>query len=342
VKKGAVRIDAGSDDPLVQVTAFRDDAASRLAVVLINNSSQSKTIHATLNGLNLSASLTGEASAASGFWQALPQVGLSTPKDFTITLPPQSVTSIGGPFAATSPPVRVASAATYSGSAVAPDSLATLFADNLGCATVAASTVPLPETLGNCTVTVRDGGGVERAAPLFYASPSQINFLIPSGASPGDGVVFASVGGAVFGSTPVTIQPVSPGLFTADGTGQGGAAALFMGTSGGNSPTYQTAAQCDPVTGSCFTRPYPLSRATGPVFLSLYGTGFRNRSDLLNVIVTVGGLRVAVSFAAAQGSAAGLDQLNVEIPPTLAGAGEVDVLVTVDGLSANTVRINLA
>jgi uncharacterized protein (TIGR03437 family) len=37
----------------------------------------------------------------------------------------------------------------------------------------------------------------------------------------------------------------------------------------------------------------------------------------------------------------GLDQVNLPIPRSLAGRGEVDVVVTVEGKVANTVKINI-
>lgn len=42
-----------------------------------------------------------------------------------------------------------------------------------------------------------------------------------------------------------------------------------------------------------------------------------------------------------QGSYAGLDQVNVVLPRSLAGRGEVDVLLTVDGRAANPAKINI-
>jgi uncharacterized protein (TIGR03437 family) len=42
-------------------------------------------------------------------------------------------------------------------------------------------------------------------------------------------------------------------------------------------------------------------------------------------------------YAGAQGSFAGLDQVNVRLARSLVGRGEVDVSLTVDGKPANTV-----
>jgi len=37
----------------------------------------------------------------------------------------------------------------------------------------------------------------------------------------------------------------------------------------------------------------------------------------------------------------GMDQVNLPIDRSLAGRGEVDVVLTVDGVAANTVKINV-
>jgi uncharacterized protein (TIGR03437 family) len=47
-----------------------------------------------------------------------------------------------------------------------------------------------------------------------------------------------------------------------------------------------------------------------------------------------------VLFAGAQGTLAGLDQVNVQLPRSLAGRGEVDVVLMADGKTANVVRVN--
>ena len=73
--------------------------------------------------------------------------------------------------------------------------------------------------------------------------------------------------------------------------------------------------------------------------LTLYGTGIRNASDLSDVTVKINGTPVEVMFAGAQEQYVGLDQVNVRLPATLRGAGEVDLQLTVSGKPANTVRI---
>jgi uncharacterized protein (TIGR03437 family) len=46
-----------------------------------------------------------------------------------------------------------------------------------------------------------------------------------------------------------------------------------------------------------------------------------------------------VLFAGAAPGFVGLDQSNVRLPRSLAGRGEVDVVMTVDGKAANTVKV---
>ena len=55
---------------------------------------------------------------------------------------------------------------------------------------------------------------------------------------------------------------------------------------------------------------------------------------------TIGDSAVPVLFAGAQGGFAGLDQVNIgPLPRSLAGAGEVNVVVTAAGTTSNTVTI---
>ena len=49
----------------------------------------------------------------------------------------------------------------------------------------------------------------------------------------------------------------------------------------------------------------------------------------------------AVTFAGAQGALAGLDQINVRLPRSLSGRGDVEVFLTVDGNQTNPARLTL-
>jgi uncharacterized protein (TIGR03437 family) len=58
------------------------------------------------------------------------------------------------------------------------------------------------------------------------------------------------------------------------------------------------------------------------------------------VIATAGGVGLPVSYAGAQNAAyPGLDQVNVLLPQSLAGKGDVTIQVTVDGQAANPAHV---
>jgi uncharacterized protein (TIGR03437 family) len=84
-----------------------------------------------------------------------------------------------------------------------------------------------------------------------------------------------------------------------------------------------------------------LAQSETAVPTAFYGTGIRHRSALANVTCAIGGTQAPVVFAGPQGQFTGLDQVNVQLPAGLAGKGEVDLVLTVDGVVANTVRVNL-
>jgi uncharacterized protein (TIGR03437 family) len=207
--------------------------------------------------------------------------------------------------------------------AAAPDSLASIYGSNLPAG----------------SVTVKDAAGVERPATVSYASPQQINFVVPDGTAPG--VATFSIHG---GSAPLTasgnIQTVAPALFSMSGNGMGVAAATAVQTQAAN-PQMQSPVQVFECShSSCVSTPISLGVDT-PVYLSLYGTGIRNRSSIANVTVSIAGVNAPVLYAGPQAEFAGLDQVNVSLPLALRGSGESNVLLTVDGRTANAVTINL-
>jgi uncharacterized protein (TIGR03437 family) len=211
--------------------------------------------------------------------------------------------------------LREGSAASYA-PALAPDGLASVFG------------LTLPSADG-VSVTVKDSAAVARPATVFFASTSQVNFLVPAGTAPGIASITVHSPGAADTVISAQIQPVAPGLFTADASGQGAAA----GTANG-APVFSCGA------GGCSTLPLDL-QSDAPVYVSLYGTGIRHVSSLANVTCTVGGVVVPVLYAGPQNTYPGLDQVNLQLPPSLHGMGDVDLVLTVDGQAANTVRINV-
>jgi uncharacterized protein (TIGR03437 family) len=69
-----------------------------------------------------------------------------------------------------------------------------------------------------------------------------------------------------------------------------------------------------------------------------YATGIR-RAPQGQVTVSIGGVNVQVAYAGTQGFFTGLDQVNVQLPASLAGRGDVPIILSVAGKQANTVRM---
>jgi O-glycosyl hydrolase len=103
VPRGSVRIDGSSDDPLVQVTAFRDAKNARLVLVAINNASATRTLAVSVAGLSLEGTVTGEQSTAAAAWAPLPAV-TARAAGFGADVPALSVTTFAAKLAAGSGP----------------------------------------------------------------------------------------------------------------------------------------------------------------------------------------------------------------------------------------------
>jgi uncharacterized protein (TIGR03437 family) len=87
--------------------------------------------------------------------------------------------------------------------------------------------------------------------------------------------------------------------------------------------------------------PIDLSIQGDTVYAVLFGTGTRGRTSLDNVRMTLGGRTLPLAYVGPQGAYAGLDQINALIPASLAGRGTLDLVVYVDGLQTNTVRLTI-
>ncbi len=237
--------------------------------------------------------------------------------------------------------VTTVSAASFTGGLLASDSIASAFGAALATTTQAAAGLPLPTTLAGTTVKVRDSVGVERSSSLFFVSPEQINFLIPAGTAVGAAniTVTNGLGGTATGT--ISIAAVAPGLFTANSNGVGVAAAVALRIRADGSQSFEPVSRFDAALNRYVSVPVALGPATDQIFLLFYGTGLRNRSALSGVTATIGGTNSEVSFAGAQPDFVGLDQINVRVARSLAGRGEVDVVLTADGRPANIVQINI-
>lgn len=232
------------------------------------------------------------------------------------------------------------SSASFAGP-IAPGGIASVFGQELATRTEVATTLPLGQSLADSRVTIYDGRGNGRDSLLFFVSPDQINYQVPPDSFPGDGVVQVFNGNGMTSIGRTRIERVAPGLFSANANGQGVAAAVVLRIKADGSQSYEPAAVFDQAQNRFIARPIDPGPATDQLFLILFGTGLRNRSALAAVTATIGGANAEVLFADAQGGLVGLDQLNLRLPRSLAGRGDVEIAVIVDGMATNKVLCNI-
>ena len=172
---------------------------------------------------------------------------------------------------------------------VAPESLASVFGALPASGKESADPQALPTTLAGITIKVRDSLGTERQAPLLYASPTQANFQIPAGTAPATPPSPSPAEERLSAALPklrirlrqslmmVSMSPVAFAVrIEPDGT--------------------QTPVQLYIICGPGICSPDPgIALDDRPVYLSLLGTGIRNRTALSNVTCTIGGASVPVN-----------------------------------------------
>ncbi|HSW49689.1 MAG TPA: SBBP repeat-containing protein, partial [Bryobacteraceae bacterium] len=232
------------------------------------------------------------------------------------------------------------SAASFASAApLAAEAIAAGYGANLVPAIdIAPAAGPLPIVLGEVSVKVRDGAGVERTAPLWFVSPGQINYYIPEVTALGLATITVTRGSQIIASGRLQIDRVAPGLFAANSNGQGVAAALAIYKSG---QPWQYVFNVGCTVGSCRPVPIDLGLPSEQVYLQLYGTGIRGRSSLAAVTATIGGVAAAVEYAGPVEGMVGLDQVNLPVPRSLIGRGTVDIVLTVDGKTTNAVTVGV-
>ncbi len=236
------------------------------------------------------------------------------------------------------------SAASFSLSALTPGSILAAFGERLAAQAVVANTTPLPFSLGGTSVFVTDSRAVERPALLFFVAPGQVNYQLPENMALGTAsvTVVTATGEAAVGT--INVVNVAPALFTANANGKGVPSALVLRVRG-TAYNYERLSRYDQTTLSHVATPIDLGNSNEQVYLVLFGTGWRNRSTLSAVsaraVTSAGNIDLPVLYAGAQGTLAGIDQMNLLLPRALAGRGEMDIQLTVEGRTANSVRILL-
>jgi uncharacterized protein (TIGR03437 family) len=242
-----------------------------------------------------------------------------------ISLAPSSTSMPNAPL--------ILSAASPSVNTIAQGGLAFAMGQNLA---PAADEIlgPSPTTFDGASVSIQDAKGGVSSAPLVFVSPNQVTFEIPSSVAAGLATVTVTASGSSQTVSNVVIAPVAPAVFTVNGNALVAAFAVRVSANGTQTvePAYALNAQ-----GSFSAAPINMGSATDKVYLAIYATGVQAAGPA-NVTVTVNGVNTPVLFAGNAGYS-GVDQINVQLPASLAGSGTVALQVTASGIAANTVQV---
>lgn len=271
-----------------------------------------------INGRSLRDTTAEQANklASAELWKVYAVPG----QEVSVTaLNPDGVRSTAVKFtrSGTARSLTTVSAASFAADHLAPEAIVSAFGTNLATATIAASVTPLPTSLAGTSVRVNGA-----LAQLFFVAPTQVNFLVPAGTLTGNAVVEILSGDNVLSRGTINLAAAAPSLFTANASGTGTPAAVATR----DGVNFYAVGNAD---GS----PNPLN---GNDVLVLFGTGLR-RAPASDIRITIGGQNAPVLFAGAQGGFAGLDQINTQLPTGISGL--VDVVVSVNGKAANTVKV---
>jgi uncharacterized protein (TIGR03437 family) len=235
------------------------------------------------------------------------------PAGFTVTAPPGGAAAGNTPILSYQGLVNSAS----SQAKVAPGSLASLYGLNLAFSTTAASSLPLPTTLGGTTVTLNG-----TAVPLLVVSATQINLQLPFNVATGPATLRVNNGAQTSQPMTVQIDAVAPGLFRifssagtpvdANNPARLGDTIVIYGTGLG--------AVTPPATAGVAA---PLATANSAVH------------------VNVGGTDLTPAFAGLSPGSTGVYQVNAALPTNLPTTAPARVFVTINGQSSNALTIGL-
>ncbi|MBI3696523.1 MAG: hypothetical protein HY238_16995 [Acidobacteria bacterium] len=209
--------------------------------------------------------------------------------------------------------------------------IASAFGSGLAAAQAQASTVPLPATLGGVSLTVNG-----TPAPLFFVSPTQINFQTPFGLTGNTVTIKVNNGGSQSNEVTVPLAPTGPAIFQySDSVSPNRGIVLHADNS---LVTPQSPAQAGEtviiyLTGLGALNPAvatgdgnpsgPLARATDPVIQILFG------GEVATSVPYIGG---APGFV-------GLNQINVVIPLTTRSGPAVPVAISSSNAFTDVVDI---
>lgn len=223
------------------------------------------------------------------------------------------------------------------GSGISSGAIVSIFGNFLAAYEGGASALPLPTKLLGAIVKVNG-----TAAPIYYASPTQINFQIPHEVQGGSAQVTVTVANLTSAPTSVSLAGSAPGIFTVDSSGKGqgivtNAQTNVFAAPAGTIPGLTTS----PIAKGQFATIYAsgLGAVTNPPASGTPASGTNLSTTITPVTVNVGGVNVAADFAGLVPGFVGLYQVNVQIPAGAPSGNAVNLFLNVGASQSNVVTM---
>ena len=243
---------------------------------------------------------------------------------------------LGEPLRPVFPANGVVNGASFA-APLAPGMIASLFGTGLASSTALTSGTPLPTTLAGASLQMEGF-----SAPLFFVSPTQINFQVPWEVQGRTSAALTLTAGGMSVGATVSISSTVPAIFSTNSTGRGQGAILTS--------TQEIAAARGAISGRA-TRPARRGEdisiyclGLGPVS-NTPRTGAATGTNPLSQALTQPSVSIGnvpatvVSFAGLAPSFVGLYQVNAQIPQSALTGDAVSVVLSIGGATSNTVTI---
>jgi uncharacterized protein (TIGR03437 family) len=258
-----------------------------------------------------SLTTTATQSSPAGAYPITATVGTLAAANYSFTFVTGTLTiASGSPIITGGPgepsPMSADNSATFVPAMAAPNTILTLFGSDLGCA-------QSPQVLVNGS-----------AAGILFAGTTQINLVVPGQVSGSNASIEILCNGTTIGTLAIPVAQVDPAIFTETGTGTGQGSIVNLD-------------------GTVNTTGNPILAGS---YISVYVTGFGPlnaaspdglRRLTYPVTAAIGGIAATVVYAGeAPGETAGLQQINLQVPPGVVPGPNVAIVLTTDGVSTES------
>ncbi len=219
--------------------------------------------------------------------------------------------------------------------AIAPGSLVSLYGSSLTGTNEEATGFAVPTRLAGEQITIN-----QVPVAQLYAAPGQINFQVPFELAAGPASLVHSSGAIIGNPVSFTLAPYAPAIFALPQVGAAQGAVLIAGTESVAAPP-GTITGARPVHAGEFISIYctGLGAVSNPPAAGVLASASPLSRTTANPTVTIGGVSAPVDYSGLAPYFAGLDQVNVAVPPGAPKGSAVPVVISIGGVTSNSVTI---